>query len=110
MVEEITLDVLQGAGDFDAQIVIDKLRVVSVAYIRQRRHEETDRVSLSVLLEHYDTGWTYNIVYEGADALAYARLINTGNFNTKSLHTRILEKLVADGKIPTGTIGGMPDP
>ena len=109
MAEEITFTTSKTIGDLDNQITVDRLKVVAISFNRQASHEAAGTVLLSILLEHPATGWTHNVVYEGAEALTYARLINTGDFTAKSLHTRILEKLAADGKLPAGTISGAPD-
>ena len=109
MAEEITFTTRPTIGDLENQITIDRLRVVAISFNRQASHVADNTVVLSILLEHPASGWTHNVVYEGAAALAEARLINTGNFTGKSLHTRILEKLLADGKIPAGTIAGNPE-
>jgi len=47
--------------------------------------------------------------YTGPEAVTMIRTLNTANLSVKSLHKRILEKLVADGKI-AGTVTGTPDP
>lgn len=54
-------------------------------------------------------GGTLYHQYAGAVALDFIRFINTGNFTTKSLHKRILEKLTNDGVL-AGTVTGAPDP
>lgn len=46
--------------------------------------------------------------YLGATALTMMRALNTANLTTKSLHRRIIERLIADGVI-TGPISGVPD-
>lgn len=48
------------------------------------------------------------IVYDGAEAVALITALNKANLALKSLNTRILEKLVADGKL-VGTIAGAAD-
>ncbi len=109
MAEEITFTTPVSIGDLDNQLLIEKLKVVSISFNRQASHEAAGTVVLSVVLEHPTSQWTHNVVYKGAEALTLARLMNTADFSTKSLHTRILEKLVADGKIPAGTIAGAPE-
>jgi hypothetical protein len=47
--------------------------------------------------------------YEGETALTMMRQLNKANLSTLSLHRRILERLAADGKLPSGTITGDPD-
>lgn len=110
MAEKITFatpkDVGSGLKD---SLIVDEMIVVSVAFNRQKANVAEGFPTLGVLLEHPASGWTEYIEYVGAEALAEAKKINTGDFSTVSLHTRILQKLVADGKIPTGTIGGAPE-
>lgn len=45
--------------------------------------------------------------YTGAIATTLMSALNTTNLSVKSLHRRILERLLADGKL-TGTISGTP--
>lgn len=45
--------------------------------------------------------------YTGAEATSLMLFLNTANLSIKSLHRRVLEKLVADGKLD-GTISGTP--
>lgn len=52
-------------------------------------------------------GGTQTFSYTGADGVALMQTLNTANLSVKSLHKRILEKLVADGKL-TGTVSGTP--
>ncbi len=46
--------------------------------------------------------------YEGAEAVQMMKTLNTANLTTNSLQKRVLNKLVADGKI-SGTVSGSPD-
>ena len=55
-----------------------------------------------------NTGTREEYTYDGAEATALMIQLNKANLSTKSLHRRILEKLVADGK-RTGAISGAPD-
>ncbi len=109
MAEELTLDQPKQIGDLENSFTVSRLRVAAVSFNRQKGHEAQGTVILAVLLEDPVTGWPLSVTYEGAEALSYARFINTADFTAKSLHTRILEKLQADGKIPPGAIAGIPD-
>lgn len=46
--------------------------------------------------------------YKGSEATTLMALLNKANLATKSLHRRILERLIADGRL-SGTISGAPD-
>jgi hypothetical protein len=46
--------------------------------------------------------------YDGAEATALMVALNKANLTIKSLQRRILERLIADGKID-GTVSGSPD-
>lgn len=48
-------------------------------------------------------------LYEGPAALTLMRQLNTANLSTASLHKRLLDRLVADGRLPGGTVTGSPD-
>lgn len=65
----------------------------------------------SIVIELRDsaTGITHPpITYEGAIATTLMLALNVANLSTKSLHKRVLERLIADGKL-AGTIAGTPD-
>jgi len=47
--------------------------------------------------------------YIGDEACAKMKALNKANLSTKSLHRRVLEMLVADGRIDAGTITGTSD-
>jgi len=49
--------------------------------------------------------------YSGAVATTLMNQLNTLNLSTagNSLHQRIIARLIADGKIPSGTASGTPD-
>lgn len=46
--------------------------------------------------------------YLGATATTLMRQLNIANLSVKSLHRRVIERLVADGVV-SGSIGGVPD-
>lgn len=47
--------------------------------------------------------------YRAEEAVMLMRALNKADLSVKSLHRRLLEKLVADEKIPAGTISGEPE-
>ncbi len=47
--------------------------------------------------------------YLGAEAVSLMTILNTSNLTTASLHKRVLQKLVTDGKLPSGTVSGTPE-
>ena len=53
-------------------------------------------------------GHVLAFAYTGAEADAILSALNTANLSIKSLQRRIIEKLVADGKVSVGTITGVP--
>lgn len=46
--------------------------------------------------------------YDGDKALNLMRALNKSNLSTKSLQRRIIEQLIADGKL-SGAVAGVPD-
>ena len=52
-------------------------------------------------------GQTQTFSYGDATAASMMQALNTANLSTKSLYRRVLERLVADGKI-VGTVSGTP--
>lgn len=55
------------------------------------------------------TGEKIKCTYAGQVATTLMTQLNTINLTTSSLHKRILERLVTDGKLPAGTVTGAPD-
>lgn len=49
------------------------------------------------------------VSYEGSTARTLMNQLNTVNLSTQSLHQRIMSRLLADGKLPAGTVTGSPD-
>lgn len=47
--------------------------------------------------------------YSGSFATALMTQLNKLDMSTNSLHKRILDRLVLDGKLPAGTVTGSPD-
>lgn len=47
--------------------------------------------------------------YEGATATTLMQALNKVDLSALSLHKRILNRLVTDGKLPAGTVTGVPD-
>lgn len=47
--------------------------------------------------------------YTGPDAVTLMTALNKTNLSTQSLHQRVIARLLADGKIPSGTASGNPD-
>lgn len=55
-----------------------------------------------------DNGEYTSIGWEGTDATTLMIALNKADLSVKSLHKRIMEKAVSDGKL-SGTISGTPD-
>lgn len=47
-------------------------------------------------------------VWNGAVAVSLMTALNSANLSVKSLHRRVLEQSVTDGKVPTGSVSGVP--
>ncbi len=46
--------------------------------------------------------------WTGATAVTLMTALNTANLSTTSLVKRVLQKMVIDGKLPTGSVSGSP--
>jgi hypothetical protein len=70
---------------------------------------------ITVHLREWDTGTnvfkarTIVAHYTGTEAMTLMTSLNKANLTTQSLHQRVMTKLLADGKIPSGTSSGVPD-
>jgi hypothetical protein len=56
-----------------------------------------------------ENGNIVKALYEGETATNLMTGLNKSDLSTNSLHKRILERLVSDGKLPGGTVTGTPD-
>lgn len=54
-------------------------------------------------------GDSITVGYTGAEATTLMTQLNKADLSTNSLHKRILERLVTDGKISGGSVTGSPD-
>ena len=63
---------------------------------------------ITVSLRCTATGRVQTFTYSGTEARNMMIALNTANLSTNSLHRRIMDKLLADGKI-AGTVTGTPD-
>ena len=109
MAEELILTNSEMVGDIGRKTAIDRFQVAAFSMNRQKNKRDNGEEILSIMVEDPVTGWTYTVVYEGAEARTELKAINIGNFSTVSLHTRILQKLLADRKIPAGVVLGAPE-
>jgi hypothetical protein len=85
-------------GDLQHQITIDKLEIASVSLNFEPMYSDKGVAVLSVVLVHRPSGHKVNIVYEDASALTFWQTHEAG------LATAIFEKLIADGKLPAGSL------
>jgi len=67
-----------------------------------------DGQMITVCLRCTATGRVQTFTYTGTEARNMMITLNKANLSTNSLHKRVLDKLIADGKI-AGTVTGTPD-
>ena len=69
-----------------------------------------DWTNARIVISVFDpVGDLVKCVYTGSTATTLMTQLNTINLSTSSLHKRVLERLVTDGKLPAGTVTGSPD-
>jgi len=64
--------------------------------------------TIAIFLRCVATSQPLTFIYTGATATNLMVTLNKANLSTNSLHKRILQYLVTDGKL-TGTVSGSPD-
>lgn len=69
---------------------------------------EWDAKQIIIRLKGSDGSYVTHDYNESEGAVALMTSLNKANLATKSLHRRVMEKLIADGKI-VGSISGTPD-
>ncbi|HZP31888.1 MAG TPA: hypothetical protein VFB23_00900 [Candidatus Acidoferrales bacterium] len=105
-IPKFTLTTPQNVGDLNNPILIDVLAVTAISFNFDPAltGSSTPQMIVSIVLKHLPSGWSHNIVYKGnADGAAALAWFNS-NF-AQNLVTAVLNRLVADGKLPPGTIG-----
>jgi hypothetical protein len=66
--------------------------------------------ALKVMLQQWQggafvvNGKRLSVLYTGAQAASVLQAVNTGNFSTVSLRERVMERLLADGKLTDCTL------
>lgn len=56
-----------------------------------------------------NAGHRYNAQWDGATATSLMVALNKANLTTNSLHKRLINQALTDGKLPAGSISGSPD-
>lgn len=95
---EYTLTNPVTVGDLSNPITVDKLEVASFSMNFEPTLSDNGTAVLSVVLVHRASGYTMNIVYRDASALSFWQN------HSATLETDIFAKLVADSKLPAGTV------
>lgn len=104
MAERYVLSNPVEVGDLDNRITVDELVVTGFGFNLQPHYTAQGKAGLSVTLTHLPSGVSKTVTYEDDTALAMAHALNTADLSTKSLLTRLLEKLQTDGKLPAGSV------
>lgn len=90
-----TLATPVSVGDFHNPVLVDKLQLYSLSLTAGDA-----KPTLSIVLIHVASGYQINVVYTDATVMAFWNSINAGNALTQAA----FQKLVTDGKLPTGTL------
>lgn len=85
-----------------------KYRVASVTLDLDTRASVADGPGLIAITLRSDLNEALYHTYTGTIATTLIKQLNVVNLSTKSLHKRIIERLVADGVL-VGTVSGVPD-
>ncbi len=88
-------------GDFDNQICVDELEVVSISMNFHELVVGRDHATLSVVMRHPASGWTHTVTYKDEHVGAFWVAVD-GVSNV--LQRAALSKMVDDEKLPPGAI------
>lgn len=93
------------------EVVTTKYRIVLVTFNWEAGHIIIHLIKENAPERVYcEYGGPMATEAERDEATKMMRNLNTANLTTKSMNKRMMEKLAADGKLPPGTITGVPDP
>jgi len=84
-------------GDLTQRIEVDELEIESLSLIF-----DPQRPVLSIVLLHRPSGWQHNVVYRDSSAVEFWARVYEAEFDF--LHKAVLQKIIADKKLPEGTI------
>jgi hypothetical protein len=87
-------------------ITKSKFRIVSTTFGVEGGPDDPPAIVMINLRDNNNIPHSH--AYTGQEAADFIKFVNTGNFTTKSLNKRILEKLSTDGVLP-GTVTGAPE-
>lgn len=90
-------------GDLQHQITVDKLELASISLNFEPFYADGGTAILSVVLVHRASGYRVNVVYQDASALAFWQQ------HSATLESDVFSKLIADGKLPAGTLSTLAD-
>lgn len=95
---QYTLATPTTVGDLQHQTVIDKLEIASISMNFEPLYSDNGTAILSVMLVHRESGYKMNVVYSDASALAFWQA------HQGTLGPDAFAKLIADSKLPAGTL------
>lgn len=105
-IPKFTLATPMMVGDLANRISIDVLQVsaISFQFDPALAGASVPQMIVSIVLKHPASGWPHNVVYKGdVDGSAALAWFNS-NFALQ-LVTAVLNRMVADGKLPMGVVG-----
>jgi hypothetical protein len=101
---KFVLDPPVSVGTLSQQITLTELHLTSVAFNFEDHYALNNQAILSVCLVDKNTGYPVNIGYQDGSALALWRTLES------ELTALLLNKMVADGRLPPGSIVAEEEP
>src|SRR5690242_17959659 len=93
-----TLETPIMVGDLTSSIKVSSLKLVSVSVNYEDVYTKGGTAVLSICLVDPDSGYPVNVVYQDASALEMAQTIEA------QIGAELFQKLIADRKLPAGTL------
>lgn len=87
--------------DYTAPVQTTNLRVASL-------HLNWESAQIRAVFRT-NTGILVEAIWSGAPATQLMIALNKANLSTNSLHRRVINQALNDGKLPDGTLSGSPD-
>lgn len=85
-------------GDFSNSITIKSLKLTSISLNFEDAYSKQGTAILSICLVDPDTGYPVNVVYQDPSALTTAQTIEG------QIGEELFQKMIADSKLPPGTL------
>jgi hypothetical protein len=97
-------DTPEKIGNITNRITVEAMELASVSFNFEPYYMKNGEALVSIVLVHRASDYKENIVYSGAEGLAFWELMKSADHSKECMETKIIKILAQDKKIPPGRI------